>query len=153
MGLFLIGYWVLKYYLTLPSEPKTAADSRSDFRVTVDSVLRTNLTENFKDPYSVKFSDAVLYRDQAGEDDLAGHYSLCGKVNAKNGFGAYVGSEGFVSSAWFKKGSAPNNPLTQGQTLVMENSDGPDASTVYAAAVAVFCKNADEQHQEEPKDK
>jgi hypothetical protein len=43
-----------------------------------------------KDPDSAKFSDVVAV------DDDKGGFAVCGKVNAKNSFGAYIGAKSFI---------------------------------------------------------
>lgn len=50
------------------------------------TVREYNITQHFKDPESVKIKDLRKY--------ATGKY--CGKVNAKNGFGAYGGFKDFM---------------------------------------------------------
>lgn len=50
---------------------------------------KQGMMETFKDPDSAKFSDMV-----ANEKFMA----VCGRVNAKNGFGGYVGKQRFISN-------------------------------------------------------
>jgi len=124
-----------------PEKPKTAEEIRDEFRSQVGAVLKLDLRESLRDPDSAKYSDVVLYRDQIGGDDLAGHYSLCGYVNAKNGFGGYSGPQGFVSSAWFKKGTDEADPLSAGPTIAMDDPIDLTASHTYTTAAAEFCRD------------
>ncbi|WP_412479917.1 hypothetical protein [Azonexus sp. IMCC34839] len=43
------------------------------------------LTRDFKDPSSAQYRNAAVYKNSDGK------ISLCGEVNAKNSFGAYIG--------------------------------------------------------------
>lgn len=45
-----------------------------------------SLTLNFKDPASVRYRNLAVYRQINGKE-----LALCGEVNAKNSYGAYVG--------------------------------------------------------------
>ena len=49
------------------------------------------LTKNFKDPEGSRFRNVAVYRTNLGD------LSLCGEVNAKNGFGAFVGYRRFYA--------------------------------------------------------
>lgn len=52
------------------------------------------VAHSMRDPDSVKLSDLH-------ENTVAGHTYLCGQVNAKNGYGGYVGQRLFViGSHW-----------------------------------------------------
>lgn len=55
------------------------------------SKAKTNLTEDLKDPGSAQFRG--LYLAESGP-----LYVLCGEINAKNGFGAYVGFRQFFAT-------------------------------------------------------
>lgn len=50
---------------------------------------KTTLTENFKDPGSAQFRNLRVVKFQTGK-------LVCGEVNAKNSYGAYVGFKPFV---------------------------------------------------------
>lgn len=58
------------------------------------------MTVTLKDPESVRFQDVrVRHLDCHGgpcHDDPNGQAIVCGRVNAKNGFGGYVGFEPFM---------------------------------------------------------
>jgi hypothetical protein len=123
-------------------KPKTADEIRAEFRDQVKTVLQVNLRQVLKDPDSAKYSDLVLYRDQSGDDDLAGHYSLCGYVNAKNGFGGYSGPQGFVSSAFFKKGDDESGPLSALPTVAVDDDFDSAASQEDYRESVQFCKDA-----------
>jgi hypothetical protein len=144
MGVLLVLLFGARWLLGCdePPKPKTADEIRGDFRYQVKTVLQVNLRQALKDPDSAEYTDVVLYRDLIGGDDLAGHYSLCGFVNAKNGFGGYSGPQGFVSSAWFKKGDDESGPLSAGPTIAMDDPIDLTASQTYSAAAADFCKEA-----------
>jgi len=53
---------------------------------------KNKITENFKDPDSAKFRNVGVYKAAKGDGEL----SVCGEVNAKNSYGAYVGYRSFV---------------------------------------------------------
>lgn len=48
------------------------------------------LTKDLKDPDSAKFRNTYVYRDGDGKK-----LALCGEINAKNSYGAYVGFRKF----------------------------------------------------------
>lgn len=48
------------------------------------------MTASLKDPASAKYQDVMAHRYQSG-------YVFCGAVNAKNGFGGYMGFTRFVA--------------------------------------------------------
>src|SRR4030095_8302593 len=53
---------------------------------------KASLVQNFKDPASAQFRDTFVIRwDDKGREV----YTLCGEVNAKNSYGAYVGYRPF----------------------------------------------------------
>jgi hypothetical protein len=136
------GKWLIGCLAAEGEKPKSAENIRLEFRTEVEAVLRMNLKSSLKDPESARISDVVLYRDRLGDDDLAGHYSLCGQINAKNGFGGYTGDVGFVSSAWFKKSTDEGGPLQAGPSITMDDAVDTDASRTYTAVAAVMCKDA-----------
>jgi hypothetical protein len=144
MGVFIVLLFGARWLLGCDEapKPKTADEIRAEFRNQVEVVLKMNLRQSLKDPDSANFTDVVLYRDQIGDDDLAGHYSLCGQVNAKNGFGGYSGPQGFVSSALFKKGNDESGPLSALPTIAMDDSIDLTVSQTYSTEVAQFCKDA-----------
>lgn len=56
---------------------------------------KAELTKNFKDPDSALFRNLAVYQGLGDDKPL----SLCGEVNAKNSFGAYVGYVEFYANA------------------------------------------------------
>jgi hypothetical protein len=144
MGIFVALLFGVRWLLGCDEapKPKTADEIRAEFRENVKAVLQVNLRQVLKDPDSAKYSDLVLYRDQIGDDDFAGHYSLCGYVNAKNGFGGYSGPQGFVSSALFKKGDDKSGPLSALPTIAMDDPIDLAASETYSTEAVQFCKDA-----------
>ena len=50
------------------------------------------VTKNFKDPEGARFRNLAVYRSNTGS------LALCGEVNAKNGFGAFVGYRAFLAT-------------------------------------------------------
>lgn len=60
------------------------------------------LTRDFKDPMAAQYRNLAVYRSINGKDIV-----LCGEVNAKNSYGAYVGFAPFYAdenSATLKSG-------------------------------------------------
>jgi hypothetical protein len=53
-------------------------------------VIKLVMEEKLKDPYSAQYSNVrILGVDKEGSD------KVCGQVNAKNSYGAYIGKKGF----------------------------------------------------------
>lgn len=50
------------------------------------------VSHDFKDPESAKFRNLGIYRSKTGKPEPY----VCGEVNAKNSYGAYVGYKRFV---------------------------------------------------------
>lgn len=61
-----------------------------------------SLTLNFKDPASVRYRNLAVYRQINGKE-----LALCGEVNAKNSYGAYVGFVPFYADDSY--GNMPEN--------------------------------------------
>lgn len=75
------------------------------------------LTKDFKDPESAKFTDIVV---------VDGYFrSLCGYVNGKNSYGAYVGRKRFYIS-WQKSGEGEPDAWVES-----ERGQGGVGSTIY----------------------
>lgn len=53
-------------------------------------LVKTDVISRFKDPDSVQYRDVKSVKDRS-----AWKWYVCGEVNAKNGFGAYVGYDRF----------------------------------------------------------
>jgi hypothetical protein len=51
------------------------------------------VADTLKDPESARFSDLYAI---AGENAKPGEYAVCGRVNAKNSYGGYVGYRPFL---------------------------------------------------------
>lgn len=56
------------------------------------SKAKSAVSRDFKDPEAAKFRNVGIYKSTTGK----GGVSVCGEVNAKNSFGAYVGYKRFV---------------------------------------------------------
>lgn len=70
------------------------ANSIPAYRVELTPTLEATATDvvrrKLKDPYSAQFSELA-----AGKDQRNGATIVCGRVNAKNAFGGYVGATAF----------------------------------------------------------
>lgn len=55
---------------------------------------KATISQDLKDPDAAKFRDIGIYKSTTGK----GGVSVCGEVNAKNSYGAYVGYKRFVVS-------------------------------------------------------
>lgn len=64
--------------------------------------LKHLVRDVLRDQDSAQFSNTVLYLNEPDADGLGGLYTMCGTVNAKNGFGGYVGDTSFVSTMYAK---------------------------------------------------
>jgi len=75
----------------------TSAFSADNARTDADEVraLKAVITHDFKDPDAAKWRNLKFAR-AAGKDRLV---ILCGEVNGKNSYGAYVGFRRFVVAA------------------------------------------------------
>lgn len=73
-----------------------SACGRDDARA-IEAVKQEAL-DYLRDPASAQFKDVVAV---AGTDGFEGKY-VCGRINAKNGFGGFTGFRRFVGSANFK---------------------------------------------------
>ena len=56
------------------------------------SKAKSAVSRDFKDPEAAKFRNLGIYKSETGKADPY----VCGEVNAKNSFGAYVGYRRFV---------------------------------------------------------
>lgn len=72
---------------------------------------KAKVADKFKDPDSAKFRGLYF-------SNKAGMPTLCGEVNAKNSYGAYVGYRGFYSNAG---GSAVQTEDGRGTGLIYDN--------------------------------
>ena len=58
------------------------------------NIAHNAIKQDLKDPYSAQFAhDTVVKVNYGGEDAVV----VCGTINAKNGFGAYVGDKLYFS--------------------------------------------------------
>ena len=91
--------------------PPAAADAETEWLASLDSaknnhgkyptsyksLVRSWFTKTLKDPYSAKYGGVTRPRKEHAIEDGSQHkaifgWSVCATVNAKNGFGAYVGN-------------------------------------------------------------
>lgn len=95
-----------------PAEP---IQPRSKYEVFI-AEARAHLTKDFKDPSSVQWRNLFV-------SDNGLRVALCGELNGKNSYGAYVGFRRFVSSADL-------------ETVQIEN---PDSSSWFHAKWSKLC--------------
>jgi len=82
------------------------------------------LASTLKDPSSAKFGDAFFVESKMVGDR---HYGfLCGRVNAKNSFGAYAGMSRFVADLEYTESGSfsMNNVLLEQGVLAKSGKDG-----------------------------
>lgn len=72
--------------------------------------VQDNVAKEMKDPDSAKFEAVRFYPDSSAQGESISGY-VCGYVNAKNSFGAYVGNRKFLS-----KVTVSNNGRTSEMT-------------------------------------
>jgi len=66
------------------------------------------ITKDFKDPDSAKFRDIIVVRKKKKDGTMS--ENVCGAVNGKNSYGAYVGYKVFYySDGWGEIKSADNS--------------------------------------------
>lgn len=56
--------------------------------------VKSEVTKDFRDPEGARFREMALFKTKTGK---TGNF-VCGQVNAKNAYGAYVGYRNFVYS-------------------------------------------------------
>ena len=71
-------------------EAENAKIASGDYKSFIEKSKKT-ISNNFKDPESVRFRNLILSNKKLP--------TLCGEVNAKNSYGAYVGYKGFIHSS------------------------------------------------------
>lgn len=70
------------------------AEKRDPTEAEIEAAQSVVVADGLKDPYSAMFSDLWAYdADDLGDDGKT--VVVCGKVNAKNSFGGYVGDTDF----------------------------------------------------------
>lgn len=79
----MLRFLVVVTMLTAFAQP-TLAQSKGNAAFVAKA--KYSLTLNFKDPASVRYRNLAVYRSIDGKK-----LALCGEVNAKNSYGAYVG--------------------------------------------------------------
>jgi len=79
-------------------ESKPSFGSDIDAKITAEIIIEKEL----KDPDSAKYQDIHVY-EMMRQGDQVKIYTVCGKINAKNGFGGYTGFHDFVATVGFDK--------------------------------------------------
>lgn len=103
-------------------------------------ILESQLSDHLVDPDSAKFRSLVLYRDpiQGVPADIDnGSYALCGKVNAKNRMGGYVGYRRFASVTVISLSDHQAIPAASGAFI--DDSDEHPGDTSFDAFWAKVC--------------
>jgi hypothetical protein len=103
-------HWALAGIFLLQAIPALANEA-------LESEARERLATELKDPYSTQFRDLR-------EQQTAGMRLICGKVNAKNSYGAYTGFKPFA--------------ITPDNVLVAAGAD-PVVATAYGNVIAHLC--------------
>lgn len=88
-----------------------AASAQTDYSEVVTRA-KSAVTRDLKDPSSAQYRNLYI------SESTGAHHTLCGEINAKNGYGAYVGFKPFyaeVEGDWSQYEIA--NPMTQVQSL------------------------------------
>ena len=98
----------------------------------IKSILKDNLKNALKDPDSGKILHSALYRQGGAEGPAV--YALCGKVNAKNGFGGYTGPQWFASMIIVRGAGL----MSSSQSVFFGDDQDP-----FPATVDRLCKESD----------
>lgn len=106
-----------------------------DIRQDVTVKLRLTVRNALKDPSSGEIHDAVLYLAEREPDGVSGYYTLCGRVNGKNSYGAVAGDTGFIASQYLKNN---NGTWMQGGQLLFFENESED----YSMYRDRLCQNA-----------
>ena len=79
-------------------------ESKPSFGTDIDAkaVARFFVEKELKDPDSAQYQDTHVYEMMLIGDKVK-MYTVCGKINAKNGFGGYTGFHDFVATVGFDK--------------------------------------------------
>jgi hypothetical protein len=79
-------------------------ESKPSFGTDIDAkaVARFFVEKELKDPDSAQYQDTHVY-EMMLQGDRVKMYTICGKINAKNGFGGYTGFHDFVATVGFDK--------------------------------------------------
>ncbi len=108
--LVVVATWFLSSGERSTLSPETASPSKSavigdtpEIREATIKFLKSLISSSLKDPSSTQFRETRLYvttlQLESGKRVVAGTRVLCGEINGKNSFGAYVGFRPFISSA------------------------------------------------------
>ncbi len=87
---------ILSLAMTIAVAGAVACDRAGDREIAVTDFLKSQVTQGLRDPSSAQFQSLHLFRAQTKGNDVIA-YTLCGEVNATNGFGGYGGFRPFYS--------------------------------------------------------
>lgn len=97
-----LGFVILVIALIASSVRKD--ESKPSFGTHIDAKIMAEIfiEKELKDPDSAKYQDTQIYEMmlQGGRVKM---YTVCGKINAKNGFGGFTGFHDFVATVGFDK--------------------------------------------------
>lgn len=85
--------WIGTFALTALTVAIGGCDSGPADSERAIALAKADVATEFKDPGSVNFRNMQIENNASAD----GSIYVCGEVNAKNGFGAYVGYEKFYS--------------------------------------------------------
>jgi len=87
----LVGYLIYEAAFTPASSPTPKSPpSQAEIEYTMEKLAKDTVTASLKDPDSAEFGPVTYRKSKSGVE------VVCGDVNAKNGFGGYTGSIGFI---------------------------------------------------------
>jgi hypothetical protein len=111
----------------------------SHHAITARYFLKEQLLNSLRDPDSAKIEDEDVYVQvvtvNGGTSEVI--YALCGTVNAKNGFGGYVGREPFVTVV----SASDDGSATNIGGSFYESETNADQQLLFQAARPTFCHN------------
>ncbi|MGB3069829.1 MAG: hypothetical protein WBC18_14845 [Ottowia sp.] len=84
----------LAFLMAIVAFHSSAIAQKSGGHGVLVATAKREVAKDFKDPESARFRSIGIYKSKTGK----GGVSVCGEVNAKNSYGAYVGYRKFVFS-------------------------------------------------------
>ena len=128
------------------SQPAVALSAEDEperkLRGSIVDAIKAYVSSEFKDPDSAKFLDVQLYTSSMelvsatkGPSLHTISYAVCGKVNAKNSYGAYVGYRQFFGHVVLLKNKDPQI------TSLIDSSSEPHGQKRFAEQREKACKN------------
>ena len=106
--------------------------------------LQAQLTSSLKDPSSVQFRNESFYQTTIEHKDgkVPSTVAVCGEINAKNSYGAYVGFRRYFSMGIATMTGDGLNPQYKDSFFsIIDNNDNPVTHAGFEKNYAEYCQN------------